>query len=176
MANLTKAQWLCAAKLNAAGLWPVTDTSAGRAVDIANGHDVCHFMIMLGAAELVRRWRIADPLAREVRQAAAVTATRRTVDAVAVILKPVIANQRIADENAKVVELLDSWIVGGVRLGDCTRDKLIAESGQLAHTAATARRHAALYQKLAGMLKPGETVRKSSKRKALLAVLQSVVL
>lgn len=176
MANLTKAQAACAKVLNGSGLWPLTSTSAGRAVDIANTHDVCHFMIMLGAAEMVRRWRSTDPASREMRQTAVVQAAKRTADTVAAAMKPIIANQRAASENAKVVELLDSWMVGSTRLGDCTKDKLIAEAGKLAHTATTARRHAALYKKLAGTLKPGETVRKSAKRKALLAILHRAVL
>lgn len=175
MANLTKAQAECAKVLNGSGLWPVTEASARRAADIATTHGAWPFMIMLGAAEMVRRHKASDPNARALRQEAAVIATKRTINAVVAALKPVIDNQRIAEENAKVVELLDSWTIGGVRLGDCTRDKLIAESGKLVHAANTGRRHAALYMKMAAVLKPGETVRKSPGRKTLLAILRSVV-
>lgn len=175
MTSLTKNQIDCAAELSRAGLWPLTKASAFVALSITNKYGLEDEVFMLGAGELLRRWRLSDPGARETRQAAAVTATKRTVSAVATVLKPIIANQRKADENAKIVELLDSWMVGDVRLGDCTKDKLIAEAGKLAHAATTARRHAALYQKLAAVLKPGETVRKSAGRKALLAILQSVV-
>lgn len=175
MAHLTKDQWACAAALNAARLWPRTPVSAPEATLIASRYDLLDELVLLGAGELIRRWRTANPADRAVRQAAAVAATSRTVDVIAAALKPIIANQRTANENAKVVELLDSWMVGGVRLGDCTKDRLIAEAGKLAHTATTARRHAALYQKLAGLLKAGETVRKSSNRKALLAILRGAV-
>lgn len=175
MAILTKQQAACAAALNSAGIWPVDVYSSDKAWGTADEHGMCGHLMLLGAAELVRRWRATDPAAQQARQAAAVTATKRTVSAVAEALKPIIQNQRVADENAKVVELLDSWTVGGVKLGDCTKDKLMAEAGKLAHTAATARRHAGLYRKLAAVLKDGETVRKSSKRKALLAILQTVV-
>ena len=89
-------------------------------------------------------------------------------------LAPIAAAQVKAEKYDKVIELFDTWMVGGVKLGDCTRSKLIAESAKHSRHADEATAHANLYQRLAAQMSDGETVRQCGSRSLLLDVLRSV--
>lgn len=80
-------------------------------------------------------------------------------------------NAAKAAKYEKVVEMLDTWMVGDTRLGECTKEKLLAEAARYNRTAADLAAHSAVYTRLASHLRPNETIRTSTKREAVLDIL-----
>jgi hypothetical protein len=84
----------------------------------------------------------------------------------------------IVSENAgkaakydKVVDLLDNWVVGNMRLGECTKDRLLIEAAKCRTGAADLTSQAEVYARLASHMRDGETVRSSTKRETMLDIL-----
>jgi acyl-CoA synthetase (NDP forming) len=70
-----------------------------------------------------------------------------------------------AQQFDRLEEVLDTWLVDGVLLGDCTRPHLIGAASQTAD-------RAALFRSLADVVAPGETVRASNRLPDLLRIIR----
>lgn len=79
---------------------------------------------------------------------------------------------RTLEVGNKVVELFDSMIVGGKRLGDTTREDLEAEVGRLTRGANAQLATANTLHRVANEMAAGETVRKATAKLAILAILE----
>lgn len=174
----------CVEALHKAKLYAGTaaDVRRAKAIVAEMQPAMADYLFMRGVAHAVDVWCKRNPrkaggeaLRRE-KVAAEAKIRAEQAGRLNAVLASSVNNARKAAEYDKVVELLDVWMVGGTKLGDCTKEKLVAEAGKLAHAAKTAKRHAGAYTRLAAELKPGETVRRSTKRAALLDIIKAVLL
>ena len=152
---------------------------------VAEGFFVTGMMSHIRSYEARQRSKPLDADARS-RMAAATRRTKADIaycrehripltDLAAHKLKGAVAMLQESAEKAakydKVVEMLDTWMVGGVALGECTKAKLLAEAARFEATAADLATHASVYTRLAGHMRDGETVRTSTKRETMLDIL-----
>lgn len=78
---------------------------------------------------------------------------------------------RQVEAGAAAVELLDSLVISGKRLGDCTQRDLLNEAEADTSRAAALSEHAAWLRRLASILQPNDTVR-TAERSLVLSLLR----
>lgn len=130
-----------------------------------------------GVAAAVREYERANapirPRSHEQREQARTSRARNAAiyeEAKQRGVKPADLIQAQLSERKKLVALLDSWMVGTQRLGDCTKARLTAEAARCHATAAEMTGKATVYTKLAATMKDDDTVR-TADRAAVLEIL-----